>query len=487
MKYYLLKANAKKNKFIKTQEDNESDSDGDLSDDNVDEISKDIIYKLYNNTYYTILYLGKGTFSKVWLVYNIHDNNFYAMKMMDEEFDEEAIHEIKINNIINNEKIVKFYENFIYIKEDMKYSCLIFELMGITLLDLITHFYDDDDDDNVSNDEYEDNEDSDDIMSDNSENSNLTLNISEYDDYSKMPLYIFKYIFSELLLSIDSLHKKNVIHTDLKPENIMCNIFTTKINNLINYINTNIIINTKSSNFNEFVINNLPENYESFEKNKRKNIKKKIKLKSIKEYCKIIETTIISFYNDTSHIKEIDETKLFDFDFTKEKLSNLQIKIGDFGNSEIFNDKCQDTISIAIYRPPENIINDYYDTKSDIWSLGCIAFEMLTGEYLFSIDDISKKNKIKHMLYEIGNVCGKIPRDMALNCINNDLFDNKGNIYKYKKSEYMGIKDILINDFEYDICDSENINNFLINCLEYDINKRATAIDLYNNDFLKMN
>ena len=137
MKYYLIKGNAKKNKFIKPKDQYESDSDGDLSDDNVDEISKNIVYKLYNNTYFNVLYLGKGTFSKVWLVYNIYDNNFYAMKMMDEEFDEEAIHEIKINNIINNEKIVKFYENFIYIKEDRKYSCLIFELNPIMLFPLI--------------------------------------------------------------------------------------------------------------------------------------------------------------------------------------------------------------------------------------------------------------------------------------------------------------------------------------------------------------
>ena len=42
---------------------------------------------------------------------------------------------------------------------------------------------------------------------------------------------------------------------------------------------------------------------------------------------------------------------------------------------------------IRSYRPPENIINDYYDTKSEIWVVGCILYELLNGCSLFDMSD----------------------------------------------------------------------------------------------------
>ena len=35
-----------------------------------------------------------------------------------------------------------------------------------------------------------------------------------------------------------------------------------------------------------------------------------------------------------------------------------------------------DEILTRIYRPPENILNSYYDNKSDIWVLGCLLYEL---------------------------------------------------------------------------------------------------------------
>ena len=54
MKHYLLKALHKKKKFFETQKESDSDSDGSLSSDDEEEVSKDIIYKLYNNRYISI-------------------------------------------------------------------------------------------------------------------------------------------------------------------------------------------------------------------------------------------------------------------------------------------------------------------------------------------------------------------------------------------------------------------------------------------------
>ena len=135
MKYYLLKANAKKKKYIKTIE---SDSDGDLSSSD-EESQTEFIYKIFNNQYFSCIYLGKGTFSKVYCVYDLVNSKFYAMKIVDNIYDEEAKHEININNLVNNENITIFYDSFVETIDNENYYCLIFELMGYSLLDILNY------------------------------------------------------------------------------------------------------------------------------------------------------------------------------------------------------------------------------------------------------------------------------------------------------------------------------------------------------------
>ena len=86
------------------------------------------------------------------------------------------------------------------------------------------------------------------------------------------------------------------------------------------------------------------------------------------------------------------------------------------------------------YRPPENIISDFYDCKADMWTLGCLIYELITNNYLFEVS--RKKNSIdrdRYHLHKMYEYLGKMPKDMALNCdFSKDLFDKKGNILKRK-------------------------------------------------------
>lgn len=44
----------------------------------------------------------------------------------------------------------------------------------------------------------------------------------------------------------------------------------------------------------------------------------------------------------------------------------------------------QTYVGTPCYMPPEMKENRYYDEKGDLWSLGCIIFEMLVGETYFT-------------------------------------------------------------------------------------------------------
>lgn len=60
-------------------------------------------------------------------------------------------------------------------------------------------------------------------------------------------------------------------------------------------------------------------------------------------------------------------------------------KLGGFTQAQIrnWNLPLKD-IEWSKYMAPEQILGMHHDFKSDIWSLGCTIFELLTGDYLFN-------------------------------------------------------------------------------------------------------
>ncbi|GMT36445.1 hypothetical protein PFISCL1PPCAC_27742, partial [Pristionchus fissidentatus] len=60
------------------------------------------------------------------------------------------------------------------------------------------------------------------------------------------------------------------------------------------------------------------------------------------------------------------------------------IKIIDFGSSCQIGHRIYQYIQSRFYRSPEILLGIAYDTKIDMWSLGCILVEMHTGEPLFA-------------------------------------------------------------------------------------------------------
>jgi serine/threonine protein kinase len=63
--------------------------------------------------------------------------------------------------------------------------------------------------------------------------------------------------------------------------------------------------------------------------------------------------------------------------------SNIQVKIADLGNACWVDHHFTSDIQTRQYRSPEVILGAKYNSSADIWSLGCMTFELLTGDYLF--------------------------------------------------------------------------------------------------------
>ena len=65
------------------------------------------------------------------------------------------------------------------------------------------------------------------------------------------------------------------------------------------------------------------------------------------------------------------------------ELGKSGVKLIDFGSACFSNRKEFTYIQSRYYRSPEIVLMKPYDSKIDVWSLGCLIFEIYTGTPLF--------------------------------------------------------------------------------------------------------
>ena len=83
--------------------------------------------------------------------------------------------------------------------------------------------------------------------------------------------------------------------------------------------------------------------------------------------------------------------------------SRCEVKVIDFGSSCYLTDHLSSYVQSRSYRAPEVILGLQYDGKIDIWSLGAILAELLTGYVLFQNDSVPS------MLARISAIVGPFP------------------------------------------------------------------------------
>jgi serine/threonine-protein kinase SRPK3 len=479
-KKLLARAEARKKKFKLYQKNIEIDSDESLSSDDECEFSDILVGMFLNNQYLIIKYIGKGTFSRVWLSYDTHNNKFVALKIYNDNgdhYNELRIMKIILFHTLSHPNIIKYYDFFV----DNGISVLVLELCGQTLNKFI----------------------------------NKNPSIEE-----------MKVIMRNILEGINHFHQEGIIHTDLKADNFLTNQIPKEIQDTIDWFNNQInypqlINDTLEKSLEIYYQNMSPDDKQKLNSIKKKHIRKKIKTKVIKQVINSIVPTIrqyieefsqdiFNFENnqinennqitnndniDTEEIKleelNIDEqpkTTLNEFNHKHipiEDLKNLRIIITDFGNASTIEDENLDIIQCRPYRPPENILGYRYDKSSDIWSIGCIFYEFLTNHELFHIErDIKDKDQFHIAL--MYSILGKMNKEYAIESENsNNIFDNKGRVKNNKNIESTSIEQLIkkyrsdLNDFQIN-----EFSRFLKRMLVYIPNERATAQELLSDSFL---
>jgi len=156
--------------------------------------------------------------------------------------------------------------------------------------------------------------------------------------------------------------------------------------------------------------------------------------------------------------------------------STFLTKIADFGNACWVDKHFTDNIQTRQYRSPEAILGIEYNTTTDMWSMGCIVFELLTGDMLFTPKNGVRFDKNDHHLSQMISLLGPLPKNISLGGkYSRDFFKNNGELKYIHNINFKSIDKILIEKYNFSKEAAAEIASFILPMLNYCPNSRVSA------------
>ncbi|KAK3699575.1 hypothetical protein QZH41_014276, partial [Actinostola sp. cb2023] len=238
-------------------------------------------------------------------------------------------------------------------------------------------------------------------------------------NYEAYPLDQVQHMAYQLLVSVRFLHDMKLTHTDLKPENML-------------FVNSDCDVFYNKEATLAFVV--------------------------------LDAKSVLFQKKDERHLK------------------NSSIRLIDFGSATFEHEHHSTTVSTRHYRAPEVILEIGWTYPCDMWSVGCILFELYSGFTLF------QTHENKEHLAMMERIAGKIPSKMIKKSRKTKYFykgrldwDDKSSSGKYVRDNCKPLKRYMLSDDEQ----HELFFNLLDHMLEYDPEKRLTAKEALQHPFLR--
>ena len=387
------------------------------------------------NKYFILNTIGSGMFSTIYLSYN--KSNFYALKIIEYKNGLKEIDKLKdINKDANKNNCIYYIE---YFKWNDK-LIIIYPYLFMSLDQILNKYYP-----------------------------------------KGMPENIVLKIYNDIKKSLLFIHSKNILHADIKPDNICVklNVLSNNLNDdnlkIINRIN-------KSKNKNNILQKIYNENFKKEDTDDEMvdddiNTDSDIDSSNEDDYELIFEYKGKSIKkNDTNQENDTDTNQDNNQIINQNSINNYDniflnstYYLCDFGNSfKINNENYFLDYNTRYYRSPEIIFRCNHTLKSDYWAFGCSLCEILYNKILFN------PLKIDNTTTDI------IHLSLFISCFNDQNINNElliqGRKYNYFFDGNNRLKtNKIITNFEnknmvYN--NSEIMNNIIINLLQLNYENR---------------
>ncbi|KAI9006325.1 CMGC/SRPK protein kinase, variant [Hyaloraphidium curvatum] len=427
--------------------------------------------------YKVVRKLGWGHFSTVWLGKDVMKNRLAALKIVKSapHYTETALDEIKLLERVvranpsspNRKAVVELYDWFKCRGTNGTHVVMAFEPLGPNLLTLIRSH-----------------------------------------SHRGIPIPIVKRITKQVLMGLDYLHREcGIIHTDLKPENVLCGDGNTSMD--VDRPQPSPSSSSKGKDKSKdkdrklrggLVIPSHPikkfgpsDSASSMrralrEREKRENASEdKSGGKKRKESDAEGEADAEGggqLGKDKKGKKKLKKER--SHRFKKSSSSILRVKIADLGNACWVDHHFTADIQTRQYRSPEAILGAKYGTSADMWSLGCMVFELLTGDYLFDPQAGGRYSKDDDHMAQIVELLGPFPKHLALaGKYSMDIFNRKGELRHIHKLRYWSLNDVLHEKYRFPRPVADEIAAFIIPMIDLNPDRRATAQEMLQSEWLR--
>jgi len=182
---------------------------------------------------------------------------------------------------------------------------------------------------------------------------------------------------------------------------------------------------------------------------------------------------------EPSLLQEVMGLDLFDHE-------SVTYKVADLGNACWIEKHFSDDIQTRQYRGPETIINAGYETSADIWSLACMIFELMTGDYLFDPKASEEYPRDEDHLALFVELLGPMPKPLVARGRRSQTYFNRaGDLRHIKSLRFWGLEEVLQQKYHMHPIEAINLASFLLPMLRLNPSERAMAQQLLAHPWLR--
>ncbi|NXX22191.1 SRPK kinase, partial [Podargus strigoides] len=157
-------------------------------------------------------------------------------------------------------------------------------------------------------------------------------------------------------------------------------------------------------------------------------------------------------------------------------LMSIEVKIADLGSACWTYKPFSKEIQTQPYRALEVLLGLDYGTPVDIWSMGCLAFEMATGERLFDPQPGKYFSTDDDHVARILELLGRIPPQIAYSWKKSTKFFSKpGALLRISRLSPRSLHATLLDRHSWTKSQAVPFASFLLPALRYAPDRRATA------------